>query len=65
MLGPMPTHEEVEARFRQLLRDANLPEPDDAAREPGSVTFYWHGPKVAVIVDLDDPDPLSTAGLAA
>jgi hypothetical protein len=61
----MPTHAEVEARFRGLLRDAQLPEPDDSAHEPGSVTFYWHGPKVAVVVDLDDPDPLRSAGLAA
>jgi hypothetical protein len=61
----MPTHEEVEARFRRLLRDADLPEPDGAAREPGSVTFYWHGPKVAVIVDLDDGGPPRKERLAA
>jgi hypothetical protein len=50
----MPTHEEVEARFRRLLRDAELPEPDDAAHEPDSIVFYWHGPKVAVIVELEE-----------
>jgi hypothetical protein len=61
----MPTHAEVETRFRKLLRDAELPEPDDAAHEPDSIVFYWHGPKVAVVVDLDDPDPLPERRLAA
>jgi hypothetical protein len=48
------THREVEARFRALLADADLPAPDDVGYEPESVVFYWHEPKLAVVVDFDD-----------
>jgi hypothetical protein len=47
-------HREVEARFRQLLADASLPEPDAVEYEPASVVFFWHAPKAAVVVDFDD-----------
>lgn len=46
-------HRAAEARFRQLLADAALPEPDSVDYDPDSVVFYWHGPKVAVCVDFD------------
>jgi hypothetical protein len=46
-------HQEVESRFRELLADAELP-PDDVGYESESVVFYWHEPKVAVVVDFDD-----------
>jgi len=45
-------HRAAESRFRQLLADATLPEPDEVEYEPESVVFYWHEPKVAVFVDL-------------
>jgi hypothetical protein len=48
-------HHEVEARFRELVASADVPVPDDVDYEPGSVVFYWHGPKLAVVVDFDDP----------
>jgi hypothetical protein len=54
----MPTaarHHEVEERFRKLLQDAGLPEPDDVQHEPQSVIFFWHDQKVAVCVDLEHP----------
>jgi hypothetical protein len=47
-------HREVESRFRELLADAELPAPDDVGYESESVVFYWHEPKVAVVVDFDD-----------
>jgi hypothetical protein len=48
------THREIETRFRALLDDADLPAPDDVGYEPESVVFYWHEPKLAVVVDFDD-----------
>ena len=49
-------HRDAESRFRRLLTDAALPEPDAVEYEPESVVFFWHAPKVAVFVDFDD-DP--------
>ena len=37
-----------------MLEDADMPPPDDVGYEPESVVFYWHGPKLAVVVDFDD-----------
>jgi hypothetical protein len=51
-------HRDVESRFRELLADAELPEPDDVGYEPESVVFYWHEPKTAVVVDFDRLDQL-------
>jgi hypothetical protein len=53
-------HREVESRFRKLLIDADLPEPDDVEYDPDSVVFFWHGPKVAVCVDFDRAEPLGS-----
>jgi hypothetical protein len=51
-------HREVESRFRKVLTDAALPEPDDVEYDPDSVVFFWHGPKVVVCVDFDK-DPVT------
>ena len=47
-------HEEIETHFRALVADADLPPPDDVGYEPESVVFYWHEPKLAVVVDFDE-----------
>jgi hypothetical protein len=41
--------------FLTLLREANLPEPDDLIFDDVNweVTFLWHERRTAVIVDLD------------
>lgn len=49
-----PTHEEVEARMRALIAEAGLAEPDAVEHEPRAVVLLWHGPKVAVVIDLDE-----------
>jgi hypothetical protein len=49
-------HREAETRFRRLVADAGLDPPDAVEYDPDSLTFFWTGPKVAVIVDLDDAD---------
>lgn len=54
--GFHPTLEEVEARFRSLLDEAELPQPDgihlDRARE--EITFVWHDRKLVVTVGPDE-----------
>jgi hypothetical protein len=67
-----PRHQEVEDRFRDLLSEAGLPEPDEAAQLRRSVVFLWYDTKAFVLVDLEelpeDADPfagLDPGGLAA
>jgi len=48
-----PKHRTVESRFRRLLADAALPEPDSVEYEPEAVVFFWHEQKAAVAVDFD------------
>jgi hypothetical protein len=50
-------HRQIEARFRELVEVGELPEPDEVEYEPESVVFLWHEPKLAVVVDFDDPPP--------
>jgi hypothetical protein len=41
--------------MRSLLRDHELPEPDEIRdHEDGGIVCLWHEPKVAVVVDLDE-----------
>jgi len=51
-----PRHRDAEKRFRRLVEDAGLEPPDAVTYEHESVTFFWTGPRVAVIVDLDDAE---------
>jgi hypothetical protein len=49
-----PTRAEAEHAMRRLLRDHDLPEPDEILdHEDGGIVCLWHGPKVAVVVDLE------------
>jgi hypothetical protein len=48
-----PRHDAAETRFRQLLRDAEVDEPDRVEYAMEELTFFWDGPKVAVVVELD------------
>jgi hypothetical protein len=49
-------HREVEERFRRLVAEAELFEPDRVVYEPEGVVFFWDGPKLAVAVDFDRPE---------
>ncbi len=51
-----PRHRACEADFRRLLDDAGLDPPDAVEYAADSLTFFWNGPKLAVIVDLDDAE---------
>ena len=55
-MQPSPRHRAAESQFRQLLDSADLSQPDDVTYRRESLLFRWHTPKLAVIVDLDDPD---------
>jgi hypothetical protein len=60
-----PRHREAETRFRRLIEEGGIEPPDAVEHDADSVTFFWHGPKLAVIVDLDDaeaPAVVSRAG---
>ncbi|HEV8054039.1 MAG TPA: hypothetical protein VGP30_04355 [Candidatus Limnocylindrales bacterium] len=51
-------HRAVEACFNRLVEDASLPRPDRVEYDAEAVTFYWDGPRTAVIVDLDRELPI-------
>ena len=48
-------HRTAEARFLELITDADLPRPDRVDYEPDSLLFYWDDRKAAVVVDLEGP----------
>lgn len=49
-------HLDAEQRMREIIRNAGLPKPDEVLYEfePDEVVFKWNGPKLAVVIDLDD-----------
>jgi hypothetical protein len=52
-----PSRDEIEDAMRVLLRDHDLPEPDEIApHEDGGIVCLWHDRKVAIIVDPDEPE---------
>jgi hypothetical protein len=51
-----PLHAAAEAGFRALLANAGIDPPDAVEHSAESVTFFWTGPKLAVIVDLWDAE---------
>ncbi len=54
-MQPSSRHRGAESQFRELIRSADLAQPDDVEYTPESVIFRWYEPQVAVVVDLDDP----------
>jgi hypothetical protein len=51
---PEPSRADAERAMRRLLQDHALPEPDEIRdHEDGGIVCLWHGPKVAVIVDVE------------
>jgi len=46
--------DEAKRAMRLLLREHELPEPDEILdHEDGGIVCLWHGPKVAIVVDLE------------
>jgi hypothetical protein len=54
-----PTHRDAERRMRELVREADLPEPDEVRYEfePDEVVLLWREPKFAVVIELDEDEP--------
>jgi hypothetical protein len=46
--------DEAERAMRRLLREHDLPEPDEILdHEDGGIVCLWHEPKVAIVVDME------------
>ena len=46
--------DEAERGMRRLLREHDLPEPDEILdHEDSGIVCLWHEPKVAIVVDLE------------
>jgi hypothetical protein len=45
----------AEVKMRELLRENGLPEPDGVEYGHGCIRLFFDEPKVAVVVDIDDP----------
>jgi hypothetical protein len=44
--------DETERAMRRLLREHDLPEPDEILdHDDGGIVCLWHGPKVAIVVE--------------
>jgi uncharacterized protein YfaA (DUF2138 family) len=44
--------EEAERAMRRLLREHDLPEPDEILdHDDGGIVCLWHGPKLAIVVE--------------
>ena len=48
-----PSRDEAERAMRRLLREHDLPEPDDILDHRDGIMCLWHEPKVAIIVELE------------
>ena len=47
-------HDQAEARFRDLLAEAGIPEPDEVAHLRRCLMFVWEPSKFVVLIDLDE-----------
>jgi hypothetical protein len=45
----------AETRMRRLLRESGLPEPDGVEYGYGCIRLFFDEPKVALVVDIDNP----------
>lgn len=45
----------AEVAMRELLRKNGLPEPDGVEYGHGCIRLFFNEPKVALVVDIDDP----------
>ena len=54
------TPKEVEERFREVLAEGDMAQPDDVEYDPAAneLIFFWHEPKVAIVVELDSDGPV-------
>ena len=62
-----PTPDEAEEHFRQVLADGDIEQPDDVEYDPAAneLIFFWHEPKLAVVLELDSNAPLDVFSMAS
>jgi hypothetical protein len=48
--------DQIEEKFRGLLQEAELPEPDEVQKntETGELTFRWHERKLEIVVGPEE-----------
>jgi hypothetical protein len=46
---------QAETAMRKLLRENGMPEPDGVEYGHGCIRLFFEEPKVALVVDIDDP----------
>jgi hypothetical protein len=51
-----PRHQEAETRFRALLEEGGIEPPDAVEYGFTCVRFFWTGPKLVAVVDIDDAE---------
>jgi hypothetical protein len=49
----VPTREDAERRIRELLRENDLPQPDEIVPHEDGILCLWHEQKVAVVIELE------------
>lgn len=54
------TPDEVEARFREVLAEGEVAQPDDVEYDPAAneLLFFWNEQKVCIVVELDSDGPV-------
>jgi hypothetical protein len=45
----------AEVRVRELMEEEGVPLPDRVEYGYGCIRLFWDGPKVVLIVDIDEP----------
>lgn len=62
-MAPIDQKQRAERRMLDLLTDSGLPLPDAVEYGEASVRFLWHERRLAVVVDLEDPDVIEDGHL--
>lgn len=54
------TPDQVEARFRQVLAEGDVEQPDEVEYDPAAneLLFFWNEQKVCIVVELDADGPV-------
>jgi hypothetical protein len=53
----------AEVKVRELLREQDVPPPDEIEYGHQCIRLLWHEPKVALVVDLEpEPEPDGVVG---
>ncbi len=45
----------AEVKVRELMESEDVPSPDRIEYGFGCIRLFWNGPRVALVVDIDEP----------